>query len=237
MSGPGHATTSNHSFGFFFSDDYSVLSRCQDQPLHPCEWSSFQDRTRGGTCRFRRHYPVKDSFINKRALLSTRIASTIPPLNLALMNLMEQAALAYSDCDKYLGLLEDVTTLPADARQPAIEKLDAAKAQADQARLSHAKVLPILSEALKSTAWPRDDAALEFRPKSQGEASPAIVEGHRASAQRNASMSSIKRTHEQSKEVDDTAAEEDLVLKKRKLEQLRKSGETKERGYESEEPE
>ena len=113
------------------SDDYSVLSRCQDQPLHPYEWSSFQDRTRGGTCRFRRHYPVKDSFINKRALLSTRIASTIPPLNLALMKLlglMEQAALANSDCDKYLGLLEDVTTLPADARQPVIEKLDAAKA-------------------------------------------------------------------------------------------------------------
>jgi len=206
----------------------------------PANGQAFKIERRAALVGFDDITPIKDSFISKRALLSTRITSTVPSLSLALMKLlglMNQVAMTYSDCDKYLGFLEDMKTSPADARQPIIEALEAAKAQADQARLSHAEVLGILGEALKSTGWPRDDAALEFHPKSQGEASPAIVEGHRASAQRSASMSSTKRTHEQSKEVCDTAAEEILVLKKRKLEQVRKSRETKEWGYESEEPE
>ena len=160
---------------------------------------------------------AKDSFVQKRALLSSsNIRSTVPPLRHALyqlLALMEGAARAFTDCNGKLRALEDFS---ADEQEPALGAFDVAKAQADQARLSYARVLTIFGGALKFENWPKGDAAVDFQPNPQCEASPAIVTGYRTSAQRSTQMASVKRNHDQSKEEGDDAAEGGLVLKKRK---------------------
>ena len=158
--------------------------------------------------------PAEDSFLQKRALLSSgNIGSTVPPLRHALyllLALMKRAARALIDCNMQLRALENV---PEDEQELVMDAFVVAKAHADQVRLSYAEVLAIFGRALKSEGWPKNDAAVDFQPNSQGEAPPAILEGYRTSAQRNAS---IKRTQDQSKEEGDDAPEENLISKKRK---------------------
>ena len=121
---------------------------------------------------------------------------------------MREAARAFLDCNMQPRALENVSEGEQELVKDAFV---VAKARADQVRLSYARVLTIFGEALKSVGWPKVDAAFDFQPSSQEEAPPAIVEGCRISAQRNAS---IKRTHDQSKEEGDAAADEGLISEK-----------------------
>lgn len=160
--------------------------------------------------------PINSSFNNKHALLHTSFTSTVSPLQEALMELfmlMREAALAYGSCDRLLQRLDGEST----PLQSTINALEDTKMHASKARLSFAKILPSFNKALGSTGWAPNDAAYEFDPKPQSDASQAIARGYRISAQRSTAMLAIKRTYEEAKEVGDATAEESLVSKKRKF--------------------
>jgi hypothetical protein len=194
---------------------------------------AFTDARRTALVGFDDATPLRDSFEAKRRLASDHlISSIVQPLSYALLRLLDSIDAGTKALGRVQGHERKVANSSKRTeliRKTYEDQLLEARADAFKKRLSFSEVLAIFKETLASTAWPDNDAAMPFDPTPQSKPQPTIAEGHRASAQRSAHMSSVKRTYDQWKEEGEAGVEEIQASKRRK------SQSAGEWGYESEE--